>query len=99
MINQLRHLDIADWVYGLLSAAIGGGAGAVSAAVAAALIKPGDFGFAGWDSIKLMATVFVVNGLLNMFFYLKQSPLPAIVETSTTTTTASVTTTTENPKP
>ena len=80
MIKQMMHLDFMGWIYGLLSAIIGGGAGAVTAAVAAAIIKPQDFAFADASSLKLMFWVFIVNGTLNMFYYLKQSPLPPVVE-------------------
>ena len=80
MVGNLEHLDFRGWFYGLLSAIIGGGASSVTAAVAASYIKPGDFAFAGADSLKLMFSVFGINALISMFLYLKQSPLPAIVE-------------------
>jgi hypothetical protein len=80
MIEQIKHLDFRGWVYGLLSAIIGGGAGSVTAAIAASIIKPQDFALANAASFKLMFSVFGINALISMFMYLKQSPLPAIVE-------------------
>lgn len=80
MIAQIKHLDFRGWVYGLFHAAIGGGASSVTAAIAASFIKPQDFALAGADSFKLMASVFLINAVISMFMYLKQSPLPAIVD-------------------
>jgi hypothetical protein len=83
MIQKLRSLDFWGWFYGLLSAVIGGGASSVTAAIAASVIKPQDFAFAGADSFKLMGSVFLVNAVISMFLYLKQSPLPKVVESAT----------------
>jgi hypothetical protein len=98
MIAKLRKLDFLGWIYGLLSAVIGGGASSVTAAVAASIIKPDDFALAGAASIKLMMSCFMINAVISMFLYLKQSPLPKILESSTTTT-DSVTTIHEVTKP
>lgn len=66
------------WLHGLIAALIGGGASAVVAGVSVSAIKPADFNFAGQiiPTIELMGILFVVNGVLSAFAYLKQSPLP-----------------------
>jgi hypothetical protein len=97
MINQLKHLDFWGWIYGLLSAVIGGGASSVTAAIAASIIKPQDFALAGAASIKLMLSVFAINALISLFLYLKQSPLPKIVDSTTTTDSTTITHETTNP--
>lgn len=73
MTNRVRH-----WIHGLGAAFIGGGAGAITAAVAANLIKPDAFNLSGnlKSTLLLMGSCFIINGLLNSFSYLKQSPLP-----------------------
>ena len=65
------------WLYGLVAAAIGGGATSVSAwigMVAAqqmgANVVPVDF-----NALKI---IFISGCVVNLFFYLKQSPLPPL---------------------
>lgn len=87
-------LDWGTWFYGLAAAGIGGGAGAVAAGFAAPVIAPGQFGVGGnpgWNSLKLMAAVFIVSGALAVAFYLKQSPLPARILSVTKTEDISIT--------
>jgi hypothetical protein len=66
------------WLHGLIAAFIGGGAAAVAATVGANLIAPQEFNLGAQigNFIKLAGTSFLVNGILNAVFYLKQSPLP-----------------------
>lgn len=81
-------LDWSHWIYGLIAALIGGGASAVSAAFGAMVLTPGQYsvsGNAGWNSLKLMGVTFVISGAISAFAYLKQSPLPAIEQTTTVT--------------
>ena len=61
------------WVRGLAAAFIGGGAGAVTATVSVVVIEPQT---SIHHLLILGATTFVMNGLLGIMFYLKQSPLP-----------------------
>lgn len=80
MISQLKHLDFLGWFYGLMAAIIGGGASSVTAAVSAGFIDPEKFNLTHpMATIKLMAVVFLLNALMSMFLYLKQSPMPPIV--------------------
>jgi len=91
----MKHpkLDFDGWIYGLVSATIGGGASAVTCAVSAAMLKPEAFNLQAQlkDTLLLMAATFIINGALNMFFYLKQSPLPKIEEETTVTDTTTKT--------
>jgi len=81
------------WIHGLGAAAIGGGASAVTAGVTVSAIRPDSFNFAGqvWPTLELMGVLFVVNGIMSAFAYLKQSPLPLesieVQETKTVTIT------------
>jgi hypothetical protein len=80
---QLQHLDYKGWFYGFFHATIGGGASAVVGGFSASVLKPGDFGFASTDSLKLMGMMFAFNFILSGFLYLKDSPVPNIVEDNT----------------
>jgi hypothetical protein len=87
-------LNWGSWAYGLVAALIGGGAGAVTAAFGAMVLTPGQYGtggVAGWNSLKLMALTFAVSGVISMFAYLKQSPLPSVETTTSATITTSKT--------
>jgi len=67
------------WAHGLGAAFIGGGASAVTAGVSVSAISPQSFNFSNQlvPTLKLMAVLFVFNGLISAFAYLKQSPLPS----------------------
>ena len=78
--QQLSHLDVKDWTYNLLTAMISGGAGAVSAAIAGAVIDPTKLNLAGVESLKLMGWTFAISALLKMFNFLSSTPLPAIIQ-------------------
>ena len=66
------------WLHGLIAAIIGGGASAVTGSVSASLIAPQQFNFGTelFHTLELMGVMFLFNGLLSMFAYLKQSPIP-----------------------
>lgn len=68
------------WLYSLGSGIIGGGSGAVVAGLSAMLLAPQEFNVTTWSGVakafSMMAACFVINGLIAMFFFLKQSPLP-----------------------
>lgn len=82
MISAMLHMAWEKWLYGLFAALIGGGASAVTSAVTASMIAPDTFNLAGGMSktLSLIGVTFALNGVLNMFFYLKQQPLPPILE-------------------
>jgi hypothetical protein len=76
------------WLYGIGSAIIGGGSSAVCGGLGSVLIAPETFNVSDWPGatnvLKMMAINFVLTGALSMFFYLKQSPLPAPQDEKTT---------------
>lgn len=78
IIHRKWRWSFETWIYGLFSAFIGGGASAVTAGVSGSMIDPEKFNLnAGLVNVlKLTGACFVLNGLLTMFAYLKQSPLP-----------------------
>lgn len=87
MLSAMAHLDFKGWLYGLLAAIIGGGSSSVTAAFGASFLDPEKFNLTNPGAVlKLMAIVFGLNALLSMFLYLKQSPVPQIVDEVTTVT-------------
>ena len=68
------------WLYGLGSAVIGGGSGAVVSGITAMGFASDKFNLTDshgiFRLIGLMLTNFIFSGILSAFFYLKQSPLP-----------------------
>lgn len=74
------QLDWSKWIYGLVAAAIGGGAGAVTAGGAAAWVIPN---VKMQQALEVMAATFVVSGVFNMMNFLAKEPLPPSVTTTT----------------
>lgn len=76
-----------QWIYGLLSGVVGGGASAVVSGVSSMLMAPQQFNLQDWQGAKklfvMMAVNFTLNAALSAFFYLKQSPLPPPVTGNT----------------
>lgn len=76
-----------QWVYGLGSAVVGGGASAVVAGLSSMLLAPQTFnittGAGAMKALTMMGLCFLINGAISMFFYLKQSPLPPPVTGNT----------------
>jgi hypothetical protein len=78
-----------QWLYGLFSSIIGGGATAASGMFTVMGIDPEKFNFnQPWNLVKASLIMFVVSGLAQMWAYLKQNSLPGIrtVEKTTETT-------------
>jgi hypothetical protein len=73
------------WFHGLLAALIGGGSSGVVAGLAAIGIAPDKFDMNSnlHNTMKMVGAVFVISAIISAFGYLKQSPLPQIVETDT----------------
>lgn len=59
------------WLYGLISAFVGGGANVVATAV----IEPDVL-----TGLQRVASLWAVSGAISAALYLKQSPLPSIVQ-------------------
>ena len=72
---------VVNWLYGLVSAAIGAAAGGITAGI----VAPESFNFSH-SGLQKLAALCGVNALLAAALYLKQSPLPAISTTTRTTT-------------
>lgn len=66
------------WLHGLISAGIGGGATALSTAI----VAPETFNLK--EGLAKLGAVAGVSALVSVALYLKQSPLPPIVEEETT---------------
>ena len=102
------------WLHGLVAALIGGGSSGVIAGLAAMGIAPDKFDLNAnlGNTFKMMGVVFLMSGVISVFTYLKQSPLPQIVTEDTViikkesvdgapptiTTTEKTTITTKEPK-
>lgn len=73
-------LNWDKWLYGIFSAIIGGGSGAVVSGVSTMLVSPSTFNVQTWQGVvrvlSVMGINFILTGAFSMFFYLKQSPLP-----------------------
>lgn len=74
----MGQLDWKHWLLGLMAAFIGGGAGAASAGISAAVITPEQYNLGAGLShtLQLMAVSFIISGAVAAFSYLKQSPIP-----------------------
>lgn len=84
-MSIFQNLAWGEWLYGLVAAFISGGSGAVTSGIVVSSMDPKDYAIGGVNSIHLMCWVFVVQGLLGFFMYLKQAPLPSKVTVTTVT--------------
>jgi hypothetical protein len=86
------------WLYGLGSAALGGGASAITSGFTAVGFAPDKFNVQDFQGtlhlLGLMLANFIISGVFSAAFYLRQSPLPAESTGDTETTNKST-----NPKP
>jgi len=83
----LTTVDWSTWVRGLLAAFIGGGAGAVSAAIAMPTVNI--LQGSQMDLPKFFWTVlavFIISAVIHVMAFLAKDPLPAMKTTTTTTT-------------
>ncbi len=69
-------LDWDNWLYGLLNAAIGGGAGSVIASFTASALAPDRLALGGLKFFELMGIVFLAHAFISGFMYLQQNSLP-----------------------
>ena len=98
-------LDWDDWIRGLISAFVGGGASAVTSGIAVRVGDPQQYNMATQKFYVLVGSVFVMSGLINMMAFLRNKPMPDIKTVTTTETVehqvhppATVTTTVEETK-
>jgi len=73
------------WFTGLLAAFLAGGAAAASAGISGIVIAPDKFNLNDGlgNTLKMVATSFVISGLFGFFQRLQKSPLPEVVTTDT----------------
>lgn len=90
-MRLINDLDWGSWLYGLFAGMIGGGATAMTGALAASAIDGTDFAIGSMRSFKLMAAMFAMSAAKDMFLYLKQNPLPKVVTVTTVETTQQLT--------
>lgn len=76
--GDLGKLDFTDWAYGLLAAFIGGGASAVTSGLTLNVLDPKDFNVYSSKIYVLMGGMFLVNGIMSGFAFLRQNPLPVL---------------------
>lgn len=85
-IPLFGKMDWGNWLYGLFSGFIGGGAGAVVSGVSVSVMDPKDYAFGSSKFFTLVAVVFVTNGVMTALAYLHQHPLPSVVTVETVKT-------------
>lgn len=75
-------MDWEHWVYSLVAAFIGGGAGAVVTAGTAAILLPDkvNLGAGLHTFLAFVAVSFIAHGVITVMAYLQKSPLPTIEE-------------------
>ena len=91
-MNEHAHFNWGEWLYGLFAAVIGGGANAVVGGVTLNLVDPSHFNAGNADLYKAVSTLFAANATMSFFLYLKQAPLPKLIERTVETHTVEKTT-------
>ena len=86
-IGWFGNIDFTDWVRGLVSAVISGGASAVTSGFVMAANDPAKYAVGTSASLKLMTTFFLINGFLAGMNFLRTKPLPELKTVTTTTET------------
>ena len=86
-MSGFGKLDWDNWLYGLFSGFIGGGSTAVVAGITVATVDSHDFAVGSKKFFAVVLTMFVFNGMMSAFLFLKQQPLPAKIVTTTVETT------------
>jgi hypothetical protein len=79
------NLDVEGWLLGLWSAAISGGAGAVSSGFGSVLLDPSDFNLKNPDKlVKVMLVTFGFSAFVSLMKYLAMHPAPEMKTVTTT---------------
>lgn len=69
------QLDFSDWIRGLVSGFISGGANAISAAFVAPALSP-DLAVGTSKFFIMVGSMFLMSGTLSMMNYLRTKPIP-----------------------
>jgi len=71
-------LDVAEWIRGAIAAFVSGGASAVTSGITVSALDNKDYNLTTGASklMLLMLTMFLVNGLMGLMFFLRQKPVP-----------------------
>lgn len=77
-------LDFSDWVRGIVSAFVSGGASAVSSGIVVSNNDPKDYAIGTHKFYTLVWTVFATAGLLNAVAFLRTKPVPEKIQDSKT---------------
>ena len=77
-------LDIDGWIRGLLSAAISGGASAVTGGLGVSGMDPSHYNFQAGKFYILVCTLFAANAVVSMAKFLQSTPLPTVKIVTTT---------------
>lgn len=89
----MGHFDWSNWLYGMFVAIIGGGANAALAAIVVNWQDPKDYNATTWAFLNLVVTLFVFGAIKDFLLYIKNQPLPKLIEKTTTTHTVEKSTT------
>jgi hypothetical protein len=76
-------LDWTNWIRGVVSGFVSGGASAVVSGFTVGLMDSTDYNLQNGKLWTLIVALFIVNGVLGMMLYLAKSPLPDVKQVTT----------------
>jgi len=86
------QLDFGDWLYGLFSGFISGGATAIVSTFGVSAIDPGDVNLQHPSKFfAIMGVIYLVSGVISAANFLVKRPLPSVKTVTTTQETTKVT--------
>jgi len=98
LLLAAAQLDFTTWIRGLMSAAISGGASAITGGITVSGLAPDQFNFQTGKFYVLVGTLFAVNATVSIAKFLQAHPIPDLKTVEVTeqagTPTKTVTTTT-----
>lgn len=83
-LGRFGRLEFGDWAYGLMSAAISGGANTVVTSVGLNLADPKDFNTENPHFLKIVSVVFICSAVFNGLNFMRTNPLPKMKQIVTT---------------
>jgi hypothetical protein len=84
IFTAASNLDIDGWLRGLFSAAISGGASAVSGAIVLPALDANDFNVYQWKFYVAIGALFTASALTSIMKFLAATPLPNVKQVSNT---------------